>query len=155
MRRRASECASCRLRIRPSTSRGLLVGARGFEPPTPCTPCRCATRLRYAPTEPRIISALALEHLEDALQFLAQRRRRDRLRYGHRALRVRLRGGTLAAGLFEPVARAVDGEAVLVEQLADAADQQHFVVLVIAAGGAGADWVASQLHPVAPSAANG
>ena len=27
-----------------------LVGARGFEPPTPCTPCRCATRLRYAPT---------------------------------------------------------------------------------------------------------
>jgi hypothetical protein len=26
-----------------------LVGARGFEPPTTCTPCRCATRLRYAP----------------------------------------------------------------------------------------------------------
>src|SRR5690606_18451819 len=22
-----------------------------FELPTPCTPCRCATRLRYAPTE--------------------------------------------------------------------------------------------------------
>ncbi len=27
----------------------ILVGARGFEPPTPCTPCKCATRLRYAP----------------------------------------------------------------------------------------------------------
>jgi hypothetical protein len=27
-----------------------MVGARGIEPPTPCTPCRCATRLRYAPT---------------------------------------------------------------------------------------------------------
>ena len=26
-----------------------LVGAEGFEPPTTCTPCRCATRLRYAP----------------------------------------------------------------------------------------------------------
>jgi hypothetical protein len=26
-----------------------LVGARGFEPPTTCTPCRYATRLRYAP----------------------------------------------------------------------------------------------------------
>ncbi len=26
-----------------------MVGASGFEPPTPCTPCRCATRLRYAP----------------------------------------------------------------------------------------------------------
>ncbi len=29
----------------------LLVGARGFEPPTPCTPCKYATRLRYAPTK--------------------------------------------------------------------------------------------------------
>src|SRR5436305_8570742 len=28
-----------------------LVGARGFEPPTPCAQGRCATRLRYAPTE--------------------------------------------------------------------------------------------------------
>ena len=28
----------------------LLVGTGGFEPPTPCTPCTYATRLRYAPT---------------------------------------------------------------------------------------------------------
>jgi hypothetical protein len=27
-----------------------LVGARGFEPPTPCSRSRCATKLRYAPT---------------------------------------------------------------------------------------------------------
>jgi hypothetical protein len=27
-----------------------LVGARRFELPTPCTPCKYATRLRYAPT---------------------------------------------------------------------------------------------------------
>ena len=27
-----------------------LVGARGFEPPTPCAQGRCATRLRYTPT---------------------------------------------------------------------------------------------------------
>ena len=26
-----------------------VVGARGFEPPTPCAQGRCATRLRYAP----------------------------------------------------------------------------------------------------------
>ena len=26
-----------------------MVGARGFEPPTPCSRSRCATRLRYAP----------------------------------------------------------------------------------------------------------
>ena len=25
------------------------VGAGGFEPPTPCTPCKCASGLRYAP----------------------------------------------------------------------------------------------------------
>ena len=31
----------------------LLVGAAGFEPTTPCPPGRCATRLRYAPTEPQ------------------------------------------------------------------------------------------------------
>ncbi len=30
--------------------KGFLVGARGFEPPTPTTPLWCATRLRYAPT---------------------------------------------------------------------------------------------------------
>ena len=29
----------------------FLVGARGFEPPTPCAQGRCATRLRYAPTD--------------------------------------------------------------------------------------------------------
>ena len=34
-----------------------LVGARGFEPPTTCTPCKYATRLRYAPTKERIISS--------------------------------------------------------------------------------------------------
>ena len=28
----------------------LMVGARRFELPTPCTPCMYATRLRYAPT---------------------------------------------------------------------------------------------------------
>jgi hypothetical protein len=25
------------------------VGETGFEPATPCTPCKCATRLRYSP----------------------------------------------------------------------------------------------------------
>ena len=28
-----------------------LVGARGFEPPTPCSRSKCATRLRYAPPD--------------------------------------------------------------------------------------------------------
>jgi hypothetical protein len=36
--------------------RRSLVGAGGFEPPTPCTPCKCATGLRYAPTLAGIIA---------------------------------------------------------------------------------------------------
>src|SRR5690242_5088636 len=27
-----------------------MVGTGGFEPPTPCTPSKCATRLRHVPT---------------------------------------------------------------------------------------------------------
>ena len=30
-------------------ARWLKIGVRGFEPPTPCTPCRCATGLRHTP----------------------------------------------------------------------------------------------------------
>ncbi len=34
----------------PSATGGMLVGARGFEPPTPWSQTRCATGLRHAPT---------------------------------------------------------------------------------------------------------
>jgi hypothetical protein len=33
-----------------------MVGARGFEPPTPCSQGRCATRLRYAPTRTLLLA---------------------------------------------------------------------------------------------------
>ena len=36
-----------------------MVGVKGFEPSTPCTPCKCATRLRHTPRG-QIISALSL-----------------------------------------------------------------------------------------------
>ena len=26
-----------------------MVGVKGFEPSTPCTPCKCATKLRHTP----------------------------------------------------------------------------------------------------------
>ena len=32
------------------TGSQILVGAAGFEPTTSCTPCKRATKLRYAPT---------------------------------------------------------------------------------------------------------
>ncbi len=34
-----------------------MVGVVGFEPTAPCTPCRCATVLRYTPSEGRIAYA--------------------------------------------------------------------------------------------------
>jgi hypothetical protein len=54
-----------------------LVGARGFEPPTTCTPCRCATRLRYAPfgkrwnyiLSVRLLPALPFEQVQYVLEF--------------------------------------------------------------------------------------
>ena len=54
MAERVANPAEARTRERVEKCR--MVGAKGFEPSTPCTPCRCATRLRYAPTEPMIIS---------------------------------------------------------------------------------------------------
>jgi len=33
-----------------------LVGVAGFELATPCTPCKCATRLRYTPKKEEIIA---------------------------------------------------------------------------------------------------
>jgi len=38
------------LQVLESRAQFELVGARGFEPRTPCAQGRCATRLRYAPT---------------------------------------------------------------------------------------------------------
>jgi hypothetical protein len=35
-----------------------LVGMAGFELATPCTPCKCATRLRYTPTSARQYSLI-------------------------------------------------------------------------------------------------
>ena len=45
-----------------STAMKILVGARGFEPRTPCAQGRCATRLRYAPTRKAL---LILNHFSE------------------------------------------------------------------------------------------
>lgn len=37
-----------------------MVGTRGFEPPTPSPPAKCATKLRYVPTLRLIIMLFAL-----------------------------------------------------------------------------------------------
>lgn len=41
---KSPQCFHCGLLV-------IMVGAAGFELATPCTPCKCATRLRYAPKQ--------------------------------------------------------------------------------------------------------
>ena len=36
-----------------------LVGVSGFEPPAPCTPCKCASGLRHTPAEATVAQALS------------------------------------------------------------------------------------------------
>src|SRR6478736_8378741 len=113
-----------------------MVGAARFELATTCTPCRYATRLRYAPKG----GILPLELVENRAQLPLDRANVD----AHAALRAAAAYGGLGfllvrAPIVEAVAGTADGESFLVQELADAADQQHLVVLVIAA-------VATALH---------
>ena len=39
------------LELKPNGTKEKVVGVQGFEPWTPCSQSRCATRLRYTPTE--------------------------------------------------------------------------------------------------------
>jgi len=72
--------------------------------------------------------ALATQDIENRLDFLAQQRE------------IRFAGGGSATGprrfgdhFIETVTRAADGESLVVEQVAYAPDQKHFVVLVVTA----------------------
>ncbi len=51
LRGRGLESTLARKHKRPSltTESSAFLGQAGFEPTTPCTPCKCATRLRYCP----------------------------------------------------------------------------------------------------------
>lgn len=57
---------------------------------------------------------------------------------GHLGVHIATHGKLLCAGLaemckfLEPVARTANGEALVIEQVADAAHHQHFMVLVVA-----------------------
>src|SRR2546430_17426606 len=77
---------------------GLLVGAIGFEPTTPCAQGRCATRLRYAPTVLRFYSII-----DDALADS----RRSGPRYNCN-LMMQTRRYALAAYVRNPVGEFVE-----------------------------------------------
>src|SRR5262245_34539413 len=98
-----------------------LVGAPRFELGTPCTPCKCATGRRHAPTGGRIIHS-ASQDLEDVLELGAQLSREL----------LTLRDVLARLLAFESVARAADRESLFVEQSADLANHQHVLPLVVA-----------------------
>src|SRR5687768_15228293 len=84
-----------------------------------------------AAAAPRDDIRLRPQKLEDALDFLAD---------VDAGTARRARGlGRLGDELVEAVAGAADREALVVQELADAADEQDFVVLVIAAVAAALD----------------
>src|ERR1700680_1333505 len=86
--------------------------------------------------ESQIIPASAagpqeLANFLDDLPQLVRRKCRGSAcsRTGHAAVTAFRRG--IERFRFQPVARAVDGKSLLVEQVADPPDQQHFMVLVV------------------------
>jgi hypothetical protein len=56
-----------------------MVGAEGFEPPTLCSQSRCATRLRYAPTDAPIVSRNGFAVLDGQVRVTSRWERRGAL----------------------------------------------------------------------------
>ena len=52
-----------------------MVGATGFEPATLCSQSRCATRLRYAPTDAMVSESATLKASPYVRYFLSVARR--------------------------------------------------------------------------------
>ena len=69
---------------------------------------------------------LAAQDVEDGLDFLAQR---GEIRLACRGRTIILR--RFGDDLVEPVARAADGETLIVQEVTDAPDQEDFVVLIV------------------------
>src|SRR6266404_9627896 len=83
------------------------IGARGFEPPTPCAQGRCATRLRHAPSMSHVSRRLALTELDGARRSSLVVPSRSEA-FKAKALAVRHQAGGDSGAVFE--ARAERGE---------------------------------------------
>src|SRR5687768_16680027 len=111
-----------------------MVSVARFELATPSTPRKCATRLRYTEMlETKPAGILPLQLVQDRAQLALDRGHVDAGAGDDAELP---RGGglwfllDLHPGVIESVARTADGEAFFVQQLADAADEEHFMMLV-------------------------
>src|SRR3954469_22092553 len=87
----------------------VVVGVAGFELATPCTPCKCATRLRYTP-KPSIISGAPVplvrigEQVANLEEFAAHEQhllREDVLLFGRHAVFEVVHGGVFDLDDFD------------------------------------------------------
>src|SRR5687767_5681931 len=115
-----------------------MVSVARFELATPSTPRTCATRLRYTEMlERRILPLQLVEHraqlaLDRGDVDACARHDAKFLGQGRLGFLLGLDARVVQARIVQSIARAADGEAFLVKQLADAPDEQHLVVLVAA-----------------------
>src|SRR5690606_37439359 len=122
-----------------------VVGATGFEPATSCAPCKCATRLRHAPTGRASVTEKAdagrrlCDGTRAATDLCRARLAAQQLQY---VLELRphladdlLALADVAARLVtgQPLPRSADREAFLVQQTPNLADDQHVLALIVAA----------------------
>ncbi len=99
-----------------------MVGARGFEPPTPTTPLWCATRLRYAPTvclERQVV--LAAQDVKKLLEFHAYLFD-DLLTLGYIRLRI------LAS---QPLSCATNRKTIIIQEATYLTNDQNVLTLII------------------------
>src|SRR5882757_1990190 len=116
-------------------TRKKLVGATRFELATPCTPCKCATRLRHAPTETENDSPIGLQDLECCSRPVLTAQNLDQLfqLQSHlmnqllALIEVHLR---IVAG--ETIAGPANGKTLLVQQAANLPNDQHVLALIVA-----------------------
>src|ERR1700722_8760134 len=111
-----------------------MVGATRFELATPCTPCKCATRLRHAPTEgpndsPKGLRELELRRSSAAKNFDQLFQFQPHLMNELLALiEIHLR---IVAG--KTVARPADRKPLFIQQAANLANDEHILALIVAA----------------------
>src|SRR5258708_31126089 len=111
-----------------------MVGATRFELATPCTPCKCATRLRHAPTEgpndsPKGLRELGLRRPLAAKNFDQFFQFEPHLMNQLLALiEIHLR---IVAG--ETVSRSADRKPLFIQQTANLTNDTHILSLIVAA----------------------
>ncbi len=125
-----------------------MVGTTGFEPATPCTPSKCATRLRHVPTCGKRANAPGDEFYTTGIANCQKGcgDRESRVSFGDppvrrpKELSRHGRDGQLL-GIFLPGGEgfpsALDGEPLVVQEVLDVKDDEYVPLLVQPVAGPG------------------